>query len=881
MSHSSSKHTPAKGSDRSIGDADEDEEEIRSRNRHFIDSEDMQLVPQRRSGSNLFAGTKPTLIPMPGRTSPIPVKKSNIPSGFSPMDKFHRRTAIDRNHNERKRTLGGESWDLNGGAVSPSPKRAATGSKMESSPSVRPRRHPPSKSQNLAELLHQSPADSAESCNRGIETQSDGSKKFRIPRSKLLNHGNNIYDHQQKMPAKKNTMAFSQKDSDDDLDIVDEPKVPDSGLLTDLSQGRDVFVTLKHTRNANYSSRDIIKRRLHQFENFKPRASFEKSAPRPAQESPYFVPANISPSTQRKLKPRKEIPPSDPSSSDEPTQVHVLPRRTLRQHQHMILDDPIPKEVPARKFTPEPEWRSPLVWPRTGAKRVTVDHVDLNRLNEGEFLNDNLINFYLRYIEEHLKEENPILAQRTHFFNTFFYERLCKRPEKRGGDNWSQDNIQSLLKWTSRVDLFSKSFVVVPINEHYHWYLAIICNLDKLENQVQASIIEENLAPKESASTDDLAVESEMSEVTDHDVQPDVQPDVLTNDKQSRQPTPAEEKLIPEKVVVETETSFDRMNIDEVPDTDSSDWPDEDGLEGKRTEAHITNFEPRPEFEEKRVGKKPLPKPRKPVAISPDKPTIFILDSLNTNNHMRAFKVLKEYLQAEAKSKKHFEFPPKTISGTYTKVPEQPNFCDCGVYLLWYVERFLQRPDEFTQGFLRKEDQNENFDQTDVASMRKRLRDTIIKLKKEEEVEPEDSSTSSDEVGEIEEIEELRGRPEPISQKGTPAKRKDGTQQPAWASGTPSRNSEEPKEQHARGSSASRHLDSRGLGSKDDITVPVKKYTPEEPILQPHNELKPYSVRVPVYPRSGDDDSLMVDAPDSLVQSPNSEVGIQPFTTGG
>ena len=193
--------------------------------------------------------------------------------------------------------------------------------------------------------------------------------------------------------------------------------------------------------------------------------------------------------------------------------------------------------------------------------------------------------------------------------------------------------------------------------------------MNKLEKKVKASSIEEDLASKE--STDDLVVESETSDPSVATDQQDVQPDVSINDKQSRQPTPIEEKLIPEEVVVETENSFDRMNIDEIPDTDSSDWPDEDGLEGKRTEAHITNFKPPPEVEEKKVGKKPLPKPRKPAVISPDTPTIFILDSLNTNNHSRTFKVLREYLQAEAKSKKNFEFPPKTISGTYTKVTQQ------------------------------------------------------------------------------------------------------------------------------------------------------------------------------------------------------------------
>ncbi|KAF8442642.1 hypothetical protein BGX38DRAFT_1096039, partial [Terfezia claveryi] len=72
-----------------------------------------------------------------------------------------------------------------------------------------------------------------------------------------------------------------------------------------------------------------------------------------------------------------------------------------------------------------------LVWPPSGKKRVTVDYQDLERLEEEQFLNDNIINFYLRFLEENLALDNPALAQQTHFFNTFFYERLSQKTADR------------------------------------------------------------------------------------------------------------------------------------------------------------------------------------------------------------------------------------------------------------------------------------------------------------------------------------------------------------------------------------------------------------------------------------------------------------------
>ena len=43
------------------------------------------------------------------------------------------------------------------------------------------------------------------------------------------------------------------------------------------------------------------------------------------------------------------------------------------------------------------------------------------RLDEGEFLNDSLMDFYLRYLYEGLPEH---IKPRVHIFSTFFYARL-------------------------------------------------------------------------------------------------------------------------------------------------------------------------------------------------------------------------------------------------------------------------------------------------------------------------------------------------------------------------------------------------------------------------------------------------------------------------
>lgn len=120
-------------------------------------------------------------------------------------------------------------------------------------------------------------------------------------------------------------------------------------------------------------------------------------------------------------------------------------------------------------------WKVPLIYPRTGKRRETVQYEDLFRLDEDEFLNDNLIGFFLRYLEHHLEQTKPGLASKVYFYNSYFFERLVRTSKKRNGINY-----ESVQKWTRNIDIFSRDYVVVPVNESLHWYVAIICNLPRL-----------------------------------------------------------------------------------------------------------------------------------------------------------------------------------------------------------------------------------------------------------------------------------------------------------------------------------------------------------------------------------------------------------------
>ncbi|EDO38314.1 predicted protein, partial [Nematostella vectensis] len=109
--------------------------------------------------------------------------------------------------------------------------------------------------------------------------------------------------------------------------------------------------------------------------------------------------------------------------------------------------------------------------PQQGGINITTANLDC--LQEGEFLNDVIIDFYLKYIfHEKLTDFD---RERTHIFSSFFYKRLTQRASSETNLSVIERMHSQVKTWTKYVDIFQKDFIVVPINESSHWYLAIVC----------------------------------------------------------------------------------------------------------------------------------------------------------------------------------------------------------------------------------------------------------------------------------------------------------------------------------------------------------------------------------------------------------------------
>ncbi|XP_057647973.1 sentrin-specific protease 1 isoform X2 [Chionomys nivalis] len=93
------------------------------------------------------------------------------------------------------------------------------------------------------------------------------------------------------------------------------------------------------------------------------------------------------------------------------------------------------------------------------AFRLTITRKDIQTLNHLNWLNDEIINFYMNMLMERSKEKG---FPSVHAFNTFFFTKL-----KTAG-------YQAVKRWTKKVDVFSVDILLVPIHLGVHWCLAVI-----------------------------------------------------------------------------------------------------------------------------------------------------------------------------------------------------------------------------------------------------------------------------------------------------------------------------------------------------------------------------------------------------------------------
>ncbi|XP_061098550.1 sentrin-specific protease 6 isoform X2 [Conger conger] len=399
-----------------------------------------------------------------------------------------------------------------------------------------------------------------------------------------------------------------------------------------------------------------------------------------------------------------------------------------------------------------------IVYPPPPAKGgISVTNEDLHCLNNGEFLNDVIIDFYLKYLfMEKLKKED---AHRSHVFSSFFYKRLNQR-ERRNVPDTANLPIQKrkhnrVKTWTRHVDLFQKDFIFVPINESAHWYLAVICfpglegarfepgPLPQAPPQAPAdgSAGEEPAAQGEEQQQASANEEPEgRSETTPTPGSADASSESDSNSEQARggassndgapegKDAPGDGQNGQADAQPHYTDGLHRISVcygskDGAEDTctfsdDQSSSQDECSEDGAMSDDTI-NYAENAEWTSR------------PTVCK--QPCILIMDSLRGPTRSTVVKTLREYLEVEWEVRKGTQrsFGKEVMRGSSPRVPQQDNFSDCGVYILQYVESFFESP---LPSFHLPMNLTDWFPQQRMKKKREEIKDLILAIQSQQQM---------------------------------------------------------------------------------------------------------------------------------------------------
>ncbi|KAK4401823.1 putative ubiquitin-like-specific protease 2A [Sesamum angolense] len=114
-----------------------------------------------------------------------------------------------------------------------------------------------------------------------------------------------------------------------------------------------------------------------------------------------------------------------------------------------------------------------IIYPDGDPDAVLISRKDIDLLQPRTFINDSIIDFYIKYLLNKTKAE---MQHRFHFFNTFFFRKLADMDHDLSRPWEGRDAFQRVRKWTRNVNLFEKDYIFIPVNFSLHWSLIVICH---------------------------------------------------------------------------------------------------------------------------------------------------------------------------------------------------------------------------------------------------------------------------------------------------------------------------------------------------------------------------------------------------------------------
>lgn len=169
-----------------------------------------------------------------------------------------------------------------------------------------------------------------------------------------------------------------------------------------------------------------------------------------------------------------------------PLSAYGIPlRRSTRERRppsdnKMYVLEPIEETETPAKFTP------PLSYKFHDNKVFTVTQNDFKTLYNNDWINDTVIDFFIKYdIEKAVYNHHKFAGNDIYAFNSFFFTKLIS----------SEEYYANVKRWLNKIDLMLFPYIIIPINENLHWYGCIIRGLPELLERKKNEVNDEEETP--------------------------------------------------------------------------------------------------------------------------------------------------------------------------------------------------------------------------------------------------------------------------------------------------------------------------------------------------------------------------------------------------
>ncbi|GKV02324.1 hypothetical protein SLEP1_g14778 [Rubroshorea leprosula] len=120
-----------------------------------------------------------------------------------------------------------------------------------------------------------------------------------------------------------------------------------------------------------------------------------------------------------------------------------------------------------------------VIYPEGDPDAILVRKRDVDLLCPETFINDTIIDFYIKYLKNKIQPEEQ---HRFYFFNSFFFRKLSDLDKYPSSACEARAAFQRVHKWTRKVDIFKKDYIFIPVNYSFHWSLIVICHPGEVAN---------------------------------------------------------------------------------------------------------------------------------------------------------------------------------------------------------------------------------------------------------------------------------------------------------------------------------------------------------------------------------------------------------------